>query len=66
MIVEYVLDLLDLPELIRLQQVKQIGDTCRTDAHLDSKWWYGSKDPILSWSSFDQAVEAEIGSVTSL
>jgi len=66
MIVEYVLDLLDLLDLIRFQRVKQIGDACRTDAHLDSKWWYSSTDPILSWSSFDQAVEAEIGSATSL
>lgn len=65
MIVEYFLDLLDLPELVRFQQVKQIGDACRADAHLDGEWWHGSEDPTLSWS-FDQAVEAEIGSATSL
>lgn len=65
MVMEYFLNLLDLPKFIWFQVGKQIGGTCRTDAHLDGEWWLGSKDPTLSWS-YDQAVEAEIGSATSL
>lgn len=37
MIVEYFFGLLDLPEFIRFQQVKQIGDARGTGTHLDGE-----------------------------